>query len=152
MDVAALDRMLFEQVPFSHHIGAHITALGDESAEAVLPAAQDRLNHVGTVHAAAQFGLGEAVSGGLVFGALSELIAQGYVPVAANASISYLKAGRGELRAVASFARAEQESAHAQVVDSGKARFTVPVQIFDSSNQLVSEMQVEWALLKPRAS
>ncbi|HEU5349001.1 MAG TPA: DUF4442 domain-containing protein [Ktedonobacterales bacterium] len=105
MDAAALDRMLFEQVPFSHHVGAHIASVDAESAEAVLPAAQERLNHIGTVHAVAQFGLGEVASGALVLGVFSELIAEGYAPVAASASITYLKAGRGDLRAVAHFAR-----------------------------------------------
>ena len=37
MDAAAIDRTLFEQVPFSHHVGAHVTSVSAESAEAVLP-------------------------------------------------------------------------------------------------------------------
>jgi acyl-coenzyme A thioesterase PaaI-like protein len=152
MDAAAIDRTLFEQVPFSHHVGAHVTSVSAESAEAILPAGQERLNHVGTVHAVAQFGLGEVASGGLVLGAFSELMAQGYAPVAASASITYLKAGRGDLRAVSHFGRAEQDAARAQVAADGKARFTIPVEIFDSADQLITQMQVEWVLLKPRAS
>lgn len=151
MDAAAIDRMLFERVPFSHHVGAHVSAAGAESAEAVLPAAPDRLNHIGTVHAVAQFGLGEVASGGLVLAAFSELTPQGYAPVAAGASISYLKAGRGDLRAVSRFSRADQDTVRAQVAADGKARFTIPVQIFDSAGQLISEMTFDWVLLKPRA-
>jgi acyl-coenzyme A thioesterase PaaI-like protein len=150
MDAAAIDRMLFEQVPFSNHVGAHITAVDTESAEAILPAAQNRLNHVGTVHAVAQFGLGEVATGALILGAFSELSAAGYAPVAASATITYLKAGRGDLRATSHFARADQEAVRAQVEREGKARFTIPVQLFDSSGQVITEMTVEWVLLKPR--
>lgn len=150
MDAAAIDRMLFEQVPFSNHVGAHITAVDAESAEAILPAAQDRQNHVGTVHAVAQFGLGEVATGALILGAFSELSAAGYAPVAASATITYLKAGRGDLRATSHFALADQEAVRAQVEREGKARFTIPVQLFDSSGQVITEMTVEWVLLKPR--
>lgn len=150
MDAAAIDSMLFEQVPFSHHVGARVASVGAESAEAVLPAAQDRLNHVGTVHAVAQFGLGEVASGAIVLASFPALLADGYAPIAASASISYLKAGRGELRAVAHFASADQDAARAQIAESGKARFTIPVQIVDSADQVISEMTVEWVFLKPR--
>jgi acyl-CoA thioesterase FadM len=37
-----------------------------------------------------------------------------------------------------------------QVAETGKARFAIPVEIFDSAGQTISEMTVEWALLKPR--
>ena len=150
MDAAAIDRALFAQVPFAQHVGAHVSAVSAESAEATLPAAQERLNHVGTVHAVAQFGLGEVASGGLVLAAFTELMAEGYAPIAASASIKYLKAGRGDLRAVSRFTLAEQEAARAQISEAGKARFTIPVQLFDSANQLITEMSVEWVLLRPR--
>jgi acyl-coenzyme A thioesterase PaaI-like protein len=150
MDAAAIDRTLFEQVPFAQHVGAHVTAVGDESAEAALPEGHERLNHVGTIHAVAQFGLGEVASGALVLAVFSAQMAEGYAPVAASASIRYLKAGRGELRAVSHFTQAEQEAVRAQVAANGKARFTIPVQIVDSAGQIISEMTVEWALIKPR--
>ena len=150
MDAAAIDRTLFEQVPFAQHVGAHVTAVGDESAEAALPEGHERLNHVGTIHAVAQFGLGEVASGALVLAVFSAQMAEGYAPVAASATISYQKAGRGELRAVSHFALPDQEAARAQIATDGKARFTIPVEIFDGAGQRISEMTVEWALIKPR--
>ncbi len=150
MDAAAIDRTLFEQVPFAQHVGAHVSAVDAESAEAILPAAQERLNHVGTVHAVAQFGLGEVASGGLVLAVFSDLMAEGYAPIAAAASISYVRPGRGDLRAVSQFSRADQDMVRAQVAEAGKARFTIPVELFDGAGQTVSEMTVEWVLLKPR--
>jgi acyl-coenzyme A thioesterase PaaI-like protein len=116
----------------------------------VLTAAQERLNHVGTVHAVAQFGLGEVASGGLVLAAFSDLMAEGYAPIAAAASITYVRPGRGDLRAVSQFSRADQDVVRAQVVEAGKARFSIPVELFDSAGQAISEMTVEWVLLKPR--
>ena len=117
MDAAAIDRTLFEQVPFAQHVGAHVSVVDAESAEAILPAAQERLNHVGTVHAVAQFGLGEVASGGLVLAAFSDLMAEGYAPIAAAASITYVRPGRGDLRAVSQLSRADQDTVRAQVAE-----------------------------------
>lgn len=150
MDVTAIDQTLFAQVPFAQHVGAHVTAVSAESAQATLPAAHERLNHVGTVHAVAQFGLGEVASGGVVLAAFTELMAEGYAPIAAAASISYVRPGRGDLRAISQFSRADQDAVRVQVAEAGKARFTIPVELFDSAGQTISEMTVEWALLKPR--
>ena len=148
MDVTAIDQTLFAQVPFAQHVGAHVTAVSAESAQATLPAAHERLNHVGTVHAVAQFGLGEVASGGVVLAAFTELMAEGYAPIAASATIKYVSPGRGELRAVSRFAMTEQQAARAQIAEAGKARFTVPVQILDAQETVVAELSVQWGLVK----
>lgn len=150
MNVEAMNRLLFDAVPFARVLGARIAAIGPEEAEAVLPAAHERLNHVGTVHAVAQFGLAEVATGALVLAALGPLQAEGYAPVAASAQIRYRRPGRGELRAVAHFARDQQQGVRDEVQSEGHSRFTIPVALYDVEGTLVSEGQIEWVVLQPR--
>jgi acyl-CoA thioesterase FadM len=77
-------------------------------------------------------------------------MAEGFAPIAAAASITYVRPRQGDLRAVSQFSRADQEAVRAQVAEAGKARFTIPIELFDSAGQTISEMTVEWVLLKPR--
>jgi acyl-CoA thioesterase FadM len=105
------------------------------------------LNHVGTVHAAAQFGLAEAASGATVVSAFADALALGLVPLAARAEIAYRKPAQGDLLGVATLASAEQQRIRAEVAERGRSRFTVSVQILDSQGALVSEVTVQWVVL-----
>lgn len=150
IEVEALNALLTEGVPFNRVLGIQVVAVGPERAEVLLPEAPERLNHVGTVHAAALFGLGEASSGAMVIATFSDLQGQGYVPLAAAARIAYKKASRGEMRGVATLAADEQERVRGEVASAGKSRFVVPVQLLDAGGVVTVEMSVEWALVKPR--
>ena len=142
--------MITQAVPFNRVLGVHVVATEPERAEVVLPAAPERLNHVGTVHAAVQFGLGEAASGTMVVSAFADVQADGFVPLAAQAKIAYRRAASGDLRGVASLSQDEQERVRKALRAAGKARFTVPVQILDSVGAITTEMEVEWALVRRR--
>ena len=80
-----------QAVPFNRVLGVQFIAVEAERAEAMLPEAPERLNHVGTMHAVAQFGLGEATSGAMVLAAFTDLQGEGYIPLAASAQITYRK-------------------------------------------------------------
>lgn len=149
-DLESVDTLMTQAVPFNRVLGVRVTVVEPERVEVVLPAAPERLNHVGTVHAAAQFGLGEAASGAMVVSAFGDVQADGYVPLAAEARITYRRGAKGDLRAVATLAREEQERIRRDVREAGKARFTVPVQLLDSTGTVTTEMNVEWALVRRR--
>src|SRR5579863_3353222 len=89
IDVAGMNRLLDEAVPFSRAVGARVVVMELERAEALLPASPQRLNHVGTVHAVAQFGVGEVAAGALILRAFGALQAEGYAPVVAETTIRY---------------------------------------------------------------
>jgi thioesterase domain-containing protein len=149
-DLEAVRAMLTQGVPFNRVLGVRVEAAEDERAEVSMPEAPERLNHVGTVHAAALFGLGEATSGAMVVAALNDLYAGGYVPLAVDASIRYRRPAKGDLRGAATLPRDEQQRIRAQVREAGRSRFTVPVQIVDAGGTVVAEMDVAWMLLTPR--
>src|SRR5947209_20571074 len=106
-DLEMVRTIMTQAVPFNRVLGLQFVAVGDERAEVVMPEAPERLNHVGTAHAAAQFGLGEAASGAMVMSAFADLQGEGYIPLAASAQIAYRRPASGELRAVATLASAE---------------------------------------------
>jgi len=149
-DLESVSALMSHAVPFNRVLGVRVTLVEQEQAEVVLPASPERLNHVGTVHAAAQFGLGEAASGTMVVSAFADVQAEGYVPLAAGAHITYRRAAKGDLRAVATLAREEQERIRREVREAGKARFVVPVRLLDSAGTVTTEMEVEWALVRRR--
>ena len=153
MSDAALERVseaLTRAVPFNRVLGVRVAMVEPERVEVVLPEAAERLNHVGTVHAAAQFGLGEATSGAMVLAAFGDLQAQGVVPLAAEATIRYRKPANGELRGVATLAREGQQRIRKELREAGRARFSVPVQLSDAEGTVTTELEVSWVLLGQR--
>ena len=150
LELEAIQSLMLEAVPFNRVLGVRVVAVAPERVELVLPEAPERLNHVGTVHAAAQFGLGEATAGTMVISAFSDLRDQGAVPLATEASIIYRKPSRGDLRGVATLSADEQARIRHEMATNGKARFTVAAQLFDREGTLTTEMRVEWALLPRR--
>jgi acyl-coenzyme A thioesterase PaaI-like protein len=151
-DLEMVRTLMTQAVPFNRVLDLQFVAVEPERAEVVLLEAPERLNHVGTIHAAAQFGLGEAASGAMVMAAFSDLQGQGYVPLAASAQIAYRKPSKGDLRGVATLSTTEQARVRADVETNSKARFSVPVQLLDAQGVVTTEITVEWALIKPRAS
>jgi uncharacterized protein (TIGR00369 family) len=151
MDFEAVNAMLTQGVPFNKVLGVRVVAVEPERAEVAIPEAPQLLNHVGTAHAAVEFALGDAASGAMVVSAFRDVQAQGYIPLVASARIAYLKPARGELRGVATLPEETQRLARAEVESSGKARFSVPIEIRDAGGTLVAEVVFEWALVKPRS-
>lgn len=149
-DLESVNTLMTQAVPFNRVLGVRVTHVEPERVDVVLPSALEQLNHVGTVHAAAQFGLGETASGAMVMSAFYDLQGDGYVPLAAEATITYRRGAKGDLRAQATLSSEEQARIRRDIVEAGKARFVVPVQVFDGAGTLTTEMRVEWALVRRR--
>ncbi|HEX9035834.1 MAG TPA: YiiD C-terminal domain-containing protein [Ktedonobacterales bacterium] len=139
-----------DRVPFAKTLGVEFEVIEPERAVVSMPYARERTNHVGTVHAAVEFGLGESAAGTLVFMAFQDLAEEGYVPVVANASIAYKRPAPGDLRAEATLSQAEQTRVRADIASAGKARLSLPVTITNADGVVACEMQTEWAIIKPR--
>jgi acyl-coenzyme A thioesterase PaaI-like protein len=97
--------MIYEQiktraidgVPFAKFTGVQIDAVSNGASTARLVERPELTNHIGTMHAAALFALGEAASGAAMAGTLGLLIMKAK-PVASEASIKYLKLAKGTIR------------------------------------------------------
>ena len=55
MDLETLNQVMTQGVPFNRVLGVRVVALGPARAEVAIPEAPERLNHVGTTHAAVEF-------------------------------------------------------------------------------------------------
>jgi len=150
VEVEAIRAMMHDTVPFYRVLGIQAESVEPEQVVLSLAQTPERLNHVGTMHATAQFGLGEAAGGIMASAAFNDLIAQGAAPLVTQVTISYLKSARGDLRAVASLSREEQERIRSDMNANGRAIFSVPVQVFDAAGVQTTALTTEWILLGPR--
>ena len=151
LDAAAINQLLATTVPFNAHMGPVVESVTPERSVVILPESPERLNHVGTTHAVAQFGLGEVTSGALTIAAFAALQPRGFAPIVTSASVTYLKPARGQLRGEAELPAAEQARIREEIAAGGRPRFTIAVRLFDQQNALTTELRFEWVLLAPRA-
>jgi uncharacterized protein (TIGR00369 family) len=148
--VEAMQRQLSESVPFSRLLGVEITSARPGEVEARLPEAPERHNHVGTVHAVAQFGLGETTSGVLLVSTFSDLQARGFVPVMADVAIHYHRPARGDLFGKATLSPEEQVRIRDEVQSIGRSRVTISVTLTDAGGTSTTDLELAWVLLRPR--
>lgn len=138
-----------DSLPFVKHCGIELTALGDGTAEARVTDQPSVKNHLGTPHAGVIFTLAETASGGAMAGAFAPVLLS-IRPVAAQATIQFLKVAKGDLRAIARTGRPGADL-RAELQADGKARFPVEVEITDEAGEPVSKMVVEWYVSPKRA-
>jgi acyl-coenzyme A thioesterase PaaI-like protein len=101
--------MLFPDLVLNRFIG--IRGATDGSGHVLeMPLAQSVVNHLGTVHAAAQFALAEAASAELLLQRFASL-SGGVVAVVRSAAVKYRKPATSLLRAFAKFADPAAETA-----------------------------------------
>lgn len=143
-------RMIYEQikkqaieaVPFAKLTGVLAIEAGRGTSLAQLTQRPEISNHVGTLHAAALYALGEAASGLAMAGALAPVILS-VRPVASEAQIKYLAPARGTISARGAV-RGDPDIMVKELSAAGKLRFEVEVQLSDEAGNAVSEIVVEW--------
>ncbi|WP_158269004.1 PaaI family thioesterase [Ensifer sp. NM-2] len=131
-----------ELIPFNKLLGIELQEVGDGYGRAYLPRREDLLNHIGTVHATAIYGLAEAASGCAMAGAMAPFIA-GLKPIAASAKVDYLKAAKSNLTAIAKTAE-QPATLRKQLTCERKIRFAVDVEVFDAEDSHVASICVQW--------
>ena len=137
-------QQMMNTLPFVKLLGIQIDEIGAGTARSSMPEDDKLNNHLGSHHAGAMFTLAETASGAAMAGGFAELI-MGLRPVAKEARIQYLKVAQGATHAKA---RVPGDiAALKQVLQSeGKVAFPVEVDILDSSDTLVAQVQVDWYL------
>jgi len=133
-------------VPFAKVVGVELVEVSAERGVARLSKRPEVENHIQTMHAGAMFTLGEAASGAALGGVLSDQLLSAR-PVAADASIKYLKTGKTDLTAIAT-ANAPAETIRAELDQVGKVVFDIAVTIQDAEAVTVAEMVVNWHVKK----
>lgn len=135
-----------DNVPFASYIGVELIELNGERGIARLSKRPEVENHIQTMHAGAMFTLGEAASGAAMGGLLGDQLLAAR-PVAANATIQYIKTAKTDLTAIAK-ASVSQEAALAALNGDGKVVFDVTVEFLDSEENKCAEMTVAWHIKK----
>lgn len=135
-----------KSIPYAAETGAQVVEITAEGASARLAKIDKVLNHIGTVHAGALFTLGETASGAAMSGLLSEKVLE-LRPVAAEASIKYIKTAKTDLMAYGK-ATVEAAEALAAIEADGKVQFDVNVSIRDADEVEVATMTVAWHVKK----
>ena len=125
-------------------LGMHLAPAGNnhilEMAESSL-----LLNHVGTIHASAQFALAEAASGEFLLNHLAETQSQVFA-VLRNSDVKFRKPAQGVLRASARFADSTAESLSTELASRGRALISVHVEIADAQGVVTMRGQFDWHL------
>lgn len=135
-----------KSVPFATVTGVELVEVSPERGVARLKKRPEVENHIQTLHAGAMFTLGEAASGAALGGVLGDQLMAAR-PVAADASIKYLKTGKTDLTATA-VANSDAEAIRKQLEEVGKVVFDIKVAITDAEDVTVAEMVVNWHVKK----
>ena len=104
-------------------------------------------NHLGTVHAAAQFALAEACSGEYLLVHFGELAA-GYVPLVRRVEVKYKKPATGKIYAQAQVADEQSQNFLADLQTRGRAVITVAVNVLNSDRAVTMSATFEWFVQK----
>jgi uncharacterized protein (TIGR00369 family) len=141
-----LRRRLADIIPLNKLLGIEIVSIGDGVAQARLPFRPEITNHIGSVHATAIFGLAEAASGCAMSGAFAPVVLE-IRPVAASATVNFMKIARSDLIAYAK-TPGPSEELRAKLKADGKVVFDVSVDIKDDAGVEVGRLTVAWHITK----
>jgi len=131
--------MKVTDIPFNSHVG--IRENGDGSLE--IAGSDNLLNHLGTVHASAQFALAEAAGGAFLKARFPELEGK-VVPVVRASEVKFRKPASGALSAHASVSGEAAESFLAQLERKGRGLITVSVDIQDAEGTVTASARYDW--------
>ena len=143
MDPFELIRTQMAQaLPFVRHLGIEIVEVGAGRGVTKVADRKELHNHLGTQHAGVIFTLAEAASGAAMSGSFADIILT-VRPIAAEATVRYLKLAKGPLTATATVAEPAAEI-RTRFEAEGRAAFAVTVEVNNDQSQRVAEMSVAW--------
>jgi acyl-coenzyme A thioesterase PaaI-like protein len=146
MDYEAIRGGLELAIPFNRHIGLEVVEVAPGRGVVTLPDREELRNHVGSQHAGALFGAGEAASGAAFVGGFAERLGD-VTPLAQGAEIAYQKIAKGAITATGILS-ADRDELIAKLDEDGKVAFEVDVELTDASDEVVATMHVRWHVKK----
>jgi hypothetical protein len=125
----------------------------DLAAPLCLPESTDYHNHLDTVHASAQFALGEAASGDCLLRRFRDLTErETLVPVVRTVEVKYRKPAQGAIRATAEITDEIESATRSTLARKGRAVIPVAVTIVDSAGQMTMTAVFEWFVQRLEAA
>jgi acyl-coenzyme A thioesterase PaaI-like protein len=138
--------MEVSELPFNRIVGLRRAA---DPHVLELPESEGSLNHLGTVHASAQFSLAEATSGQFLADQFPELI-QGALVVVRTFSGKFRSPARGTLAGKASVGVEDRERFEADLQRRGRATLPISVEVADVEGSVTLQSVFDWFVQLPR--
>lgn len=135
-------------IPMNATVGVTITDVGAGWATAACPDTAPFRNHLGTIHAGAQFLTAEAVSGAAFAGAFARQFGEA-TPLIEKLETHYVARAKGDVTARAEVV-GNIAAAHAEYTAEGKARLPVEVVVKDAEDKEVMKAVAHWYIRKNR--
>jgi len=130
--------MNVEDIPFNRFLGLRL-----DGSVLTLPADPKYQNHLGTVHAGAQFSLAEAASGQWLLDKFGDRAAE-YLAVVRHVDVKYRRPATGELTARAEVDEEKAEQFRATLDRRGRAAIEVRVHVVSADQEVTLEAAFEW--------
>ena len=132
------------RVPFVKFLGIARCA-PPASDSLMLPEAEHYANHLNTVHASAQFALGEATSGAYLLQRFEDLaVTKTFIAVVRKAEVKFKQPARGTVKGTASVTEPVVSRTLTSVATKGWALIPVLVQVMDSRDSITMTATYEW--------
>lgn len=148
-DFDAIRELMPNLVPFVKTLGIEYLELDATRAVLLLRDEPTLHNHVGGLHAGAMFTLAESASGAVVIGSFEDLLAS-VTPLAASATINYLRLARGPVTAEAVLGRDPDDVRAELLKTGGNVQFPVHVTLRTADGRTNAELTINWALRPQR--
>ena len=103
------------------------------------------LNHVGTIHASAQFALAEASSGEFLLRHLGDAQSQVFA-VLRTSEVKFRKPAHGTLHASAKFADGGADSLSTELASRGRTLVSISIEVADAQGVVTMTGQFDWFL------
>jgi len=100
-------------------------------------------NHIGTIHAAAQFALAEIQSGDYLSGLFPQHKGK-FLPLLRSSTVKYRNPASSEIYAEAIAKEADLEKFEAQFLKKGRATISVALKVMDSEGVVTMEGEFNW--------
>ena len=130
--------MTVADLPFNRLLGLRL-----DGSVVALPADPKYHNHIGRVHASAQFSLAEAASGQWLLTQFSDAAVE-YLAVVRQVELKYRRPAVGELRAKVEVTAEEAEQFRVALERRGRATIELNVQVLASDETVTLEGTFEW--------
>ena len=127
-----------------------VTHLGIEEKDETslkLEAHKHVQNHIGTIHAAAQFALAETQSGYYLESLFPQYKGK-ILPLLRSSSVKYKNPATKEIYAVATVTTEALEKFEAQFLKKGRATITVEVKVMDADEVVTMQGEFGWFIQK----
>ena len=128
------------ELPFNKFVGIQFAS--EPSRLLQLPAGEQYLNHLGTVHASAQLALAEASSGEFLLRHFGSI--EGLVPVVRRLEAKFRKPANGSLTSTASATPEALAQLDSELKAKGRSLIPITVELYDQSGAHTLSATFEW--------